>query len=111
MKTYARRLAAGLAVLTLGIWFVAAGRGNATHAKAGVKAEVQKVADARKEGNAADAKKSAEDIAKSNELEEVMNLMALRKPNQKKEAIGFGETPSKRKPDGVEAKLTSARKR
>jgi hypothetical protein len=111
MKMQARVLVAGVAVLALGFWSLArAGRGLADE-KGDVRSEVQKLTDTLEKGNADQAAKLAQDIAKSEELEDVMNLMALRKPAAKKQAFGYGAQAGIFKPDGIEAQLQGLGKR
>jgi hypothetical protein len=111
MKTLEHSILAAVAFAAFGALALMAGAGKAADDKGDIRDSVQKVADTLEKGDAEAAKKVAGDIAKANELEEVMNLMQLRKPAAKKPAFGYGETPGVSKPDGIEAKLTGLGKR
>ena len=99
MSLHARGLVAGAAALALGMWFLVVGSRSAADEKAGdVKEAVQKIADAWEKGDSAEAKKLAQEVAKDNELEDVMSLMA--KSTGKKKVFSY---PDQSK--GIEAKL------
>jgi hypothetical protein len=105
MKNPVRTLAAGMAVFLVVGWFLTAGNRGVAEDKGGVREAVDKVADALAKGDSAQASSMASDIAKSNELEDVMNLMGLRKPTSKKPVFGVGDAPGAISPDGIEAKI------
>jgi hypothetical protein len=108
MKTQARVLLAGTAVLALSIWFLAAGTGAADEKK-DVRDAVQQVADSIEKGDAAKAKQLADEVAKAHDLEDVMNLLAKRSPQTSGKkaptAFGVGDKPGAIKPDWIEDKL------
>ncbi len=111
MTKNARRLFAGAVILALGIGLMTTGSGGAADDQAGVKESVQKLADAIVKGDAAQAKELAAEIAKSNELDEVMNLMGKRNPKAPKKAFGVGKQPGSITPDGIEVKIQNISKR
>ena len=112
MSRHVRKLAVGLGVLSLGLWFLAAGGQGVADDKADVRAAVQKVADAVEKGDADTAKKLAEEIAKDQELENVMYLMKKRDSKGKaKGYFGVGKQPGAIKPDGIEDKTQNLGKR
>jgi hypothetical protein len=102
MKTHPIVLVGGAALLALGMCYLAAGAADGDKDPSQV---IQKVADAIEKGDTAQAKKMAEVLAKSAELEPVMDLMSLRKASSKKKTFGVGDTPGKITPDGIEAKV------
>ncbi len=101
----------GTAALVLGMGLLAASSRSAAEGKEQVKQDVQALADALEKGGQAQATKLAAEVAKAHELEDVMNLMALRKPTGKKPTFGVGKMPGQIKPDGIEAQITNLRKR
>jgi soluble cytochrome b562 len=105
MTKNARGLFAGTVILALGLGLLTTGSGGAADDQAGVKESVQKLADAVAKGDMAEAKKLADEIAKSAELEEVMNLMSKRNPKAPKKAFGVGKEPGSITPDGIEVKI------
>ncbi len=105
MRMYSRMLVAGALLLALGVWSIAA------EDAAGLRGEVQKVADALGKGDAEQAKKTAAEVAKSSELEEVMSLMQPRRANAKKPVFGVGTKPGAVTPDGIEAKVIALSKK
>jgi hypothetical protein len=108
MKNWTSFLFAGIAVFGFGTFVLQA----RTADEKGLAGDVQKVADALTKGKADEAKKAAEDVAKAtSDFEDVMNLMALRKPGGKKAAFGFGDPAGANKPDGIEAKLIGLSKK
>jgi hypothetical protein len=111
MMKHARLLVAGLAVTVLGLGALTAGRLAGAEDKGDLKGSVQKVADALSKGDMAAAKKDAEEIAKGIEVEDVMNLMGMRKAGAKKAVFGIGKEPGEIKPDGIEAKITNISKK
>jgi hypothetical protein len=111
MKKRAHVQVMGTAVLGLAIGLMAADNGGAAADKADLRSVVQKIADALQQKNSAQAKKAAEQIAKNNDLEDVMHLMAKRDPAGKAKVFGVGNKPGAIQPDGIEAKLTSMGKR
>ncbi len=89
---------AGLLVLSVG-FFQAAGQGAPA---ANWNADVQKIADAYKKGDAASAQAQVAALAKkAAKLEDVKNAFKLRD----KGGLGVGTTPGKIVPDGIELKL------
>jgi cytochrome c' len=110
MRFHVREIRFATATFVLAGWAVLPGNPSAAGDKAEMVAAVQKLADALQAGDADQVKKLAADTAKSFELEDVMKLMGLRKPNAKSPAFGFGEKPGA-KPDGIEAKLIAIGKR
>jgi soluble cytochrome b562 len=104
-------LFAGVAVLALGIGLLAAGGRGAANVQEGTKELVQRLAEAIEKGEAAQAKKLADEIVKSAELEEVMNLMSKRNPKAPKKAFGVGDPPGTITPDGIEAKIQNLSKK
>ena len=81
MKTHLRLLGVSTAVLSLGLWFLAAAASNAADEK-DLRGAVLKVADTLEKKDADGSKKQAADIAKNLEgVEELMHLMSLRRPN------------------------------
>jgi hypothetical protein len=111
MQMYSRMLVAGTFLLALGAWSIAAGHANPADEAAGVRGEVQKVADALAKGETEQAKKTAADIAKANELEEVMSLMQPRRANSKKPVFGVGSKAGAITPDGIESKIMALAKK
>ena len=71
------------------------------------RAAIQKLADAIKKHDTAQAKLLAEDLAKSGELLGVMNTLEKRDPAGKKLVFGVGKKPGSISPDGIEAKIQS----
>jgi hypothetical protein len=92
------------------MWLLTAGSGGAADAEKDVREAVQRLADAIEKDDMAQAKSAAEDIAKSYELEEVMNTMAKRDPGGKKKAFGVGPKAGAITPDGIEAKIQNMSK-
>lgn len=111
MKKQARVLVMGSAVLSLAMGLSAAGIGGAADDKADLRTTVQKIADAIEKKDTNDAKKLAQEVAKNNELEDVMHLMSKRPPTGKGQAFGVGEKPGAINPDGIEAKIQNMGKR
>jgi hypothetical protein len=104
------RLLLGVAMVA-GIGLLSGGYASSADEQGGLKGSVQKVADALASDNAAEASKLAADIAKSGEIEEVMNLMKRRdQAKDKKKVFGVGETPGESKPDGIEARVLNLKK-
>jgi len=101
MQMYSRMLVSGAVVLALGVWSLLANNRGLAEDSAGVRGEVQKVADALGKGDADQAKKLAAGIAKSAETEEIMGLMAVRRANSKKPVFGVGAKPGAISPDGI----------
>jgi Cytochrome C' len=62
---------------------------------------INKVADLLEKGDAAGAKKAAQDVAAKNEVETIMTAFNLRK----KKGIGVGANANEIMPDGIEAKI------
>ena len=108
--TRARVLVGGAVVLVLGMGFLAADNGGAADAQKDVLEAVQRLADAIEKDDMTQAKNLAEEIAKSYELEEVMNTMSKRLPAGKKKAFGVGDKPATITPDGIEAKIQNMSK-
>ena len=111
MKKQARVLVTGTAVLGLAIGLVAAGSGGAAEDKADLRMVVQKIADALQTNDSGQAKKLAEQVAKNNDLEDVMHLMSKRDPAGKAKVYGVGKKPARIQPDGIEAKIQNMGKR
>jgi soluble cytochrome b562 len=111
MKKETRVLVSGTAVLSLAIGFLAAGSGGAADDKADLRATLQKIADAIEKKDSDQAKKLAEDVAKNNDLEDVMHLMSKRDPAGKAKVFGVGKKPGAIQPDGIEAKVQNMGKR
>jgi Cytochrome C' len=111
MTMHVRLLSVGIGILVLGFWSLATVRVTAAADEGGIKGAVQQVADALEKGNEADAKKHAEEIAKGHDLEDVMNLMSLRRPNVKKPVFGFESASTPKNQDGIEAKVTALSKK
>jgi cytochrome c556 len=109
MKKQAGRLVMGTAVLGVAIGLMVVGSGGAAEDKADIPSSVQKIADALAKKDTDQAKKLAEQVAKNNELEDVMHLMSKRAGKAK--VFGVGPKPGAIQPDGIEAKLTSMGKR
>src|SRR5438270_615727 len=107
MKDPVRIFAAGATLFLVGGWFLASSSRGVADDKGNIRDAVDKVADALAKGDSAQANSLAADIAKSNELEEVMNLTGLRKPTSKKPVFGIGDTPGAITPDGIEAKISN----
>jgi cytochrome c556 len=110
MNKQAHVLLMGTAVLSLAIGLLAASSGGAADDKADLRSTVQKIADAIAQNNADQAKKMAEDVAKSNDLEDVMHLMSKRDPAGKAKVFGVGKKPGAVQPDGIEAKVQNLAK-
>ena len=72
---------------------------------------IQKLADAIKNNDDAKTKELAEELAKSNELLEVMNTLEKRDPAGKKMAFGVGDKPGAILPDGIEDKIQNMSRR
>jgi hypothetical protein len=112
MKKQACVLVTGAVALSLAIGFVAVATSGAADDKGDLKTTVQKIADAIEKKDLDEAKKLAEDVAKNNELEEVMQLMNKRDPLGKaKGRFGVGKKPGSVNPDGIEAKIISLGKK
>jgi hypothetical protein len=116
MRTHLRLLVVSSVTLALGFWLLAgAGSGVADDKKEkkdnGPQADIRKIADLFEQGDLAGAKAQAKASAgKIEDLEEVMNLFALRKADGKG-GEGIGPKPGAIKPDGIEAKLQNLTKR
>src|SRR6266852_3359837 len=111
MKQQARVLVTGTAALCLAIGFLAVGSGGAADDKADLRATIQKIADAIEKKDSEQAKKLAEEVAKSHDLEDVMNLMSKRDPAGKAKRFGVGKKPGAISPDGIEAKIQNMGKK
>jgi hypothetical protein len=111
MKKQARVLVTGTAVLSLAIGLMAAGSGGAADDKADLRATLQKIADAIEKKDMEQAKKLAEQVAKNNDLEDVMHLMSKRDPAGKAKVFGVGKKPNTVLPDGIEAKIQNMGKK
>ena len=112
MKKQARVLVTGAAVLSLVIGLLAVGSGGAADDKSDLRATIQKIADALEKKDFAQAKKLAEEVAKTNvDLEEVMHLMSKRDPGGKAKVFGVGKKPGTIQPDGIEAKVQNMGKK
>src|SRR5438132_447799 len=105
MKKRARVLVTGTAVLSLAIGILAATSGGAADDKADLRSTSQKIADAIAQKDSDQAKKLAENVAKNNDLEDVMHLMSKRDPGGKAKVFGVGKKPGAVQPDGIEAKV------
>jgi len=105
MKTHARVWVAGAMLLAVGAWSVGGGTGTAAAGKKVAEA-IQKLADTLAKPDVASAKKDAESLAKSIELDSVMDLFKLRS----KEGLGIGSKPGAITPDGIEAKVIALAK-
>jgi hypothetical protein len=68
---------------------------------------IQKLADDVGKKDWASLGKASSDVAKNNELEDVMNLLKLRRPGAKVVGLGIGPNAGKITPDGIEAKIIS----
>lgn len=95
-------LSAGLCTLALAGWTLWSAPSNAAQG-GDVKATVLKIADALKKGDAASADKDAAALAKSKDLDEVMDLFKKRD----KGGIGVGSKKDVAVPDGIEVKLVA----
>jgi hypothetical protein len=111
MKKQARVLVTGTAVLSLAIGFLAVGSGGAADDKADLRIIVQKIADAIEKKDSDQAKKLAEEVAKNNDLDDVMNLMSKRDAAGKAKRFGVGKKPGVISPDGIEAKIQNMGKK
>src|SRR5438552_13205711 len=111
MKLDALMFTATATGLTLGASFLLSRVGTAATGDKDLRPAIQKVADAIKNNDAANAKQLAEDLAKSNELLDVMNTLEKRDPAGKKAAFGVGDKPGTISPDGVEAKIQNMSRR
>jgi hypothetical protein len=111
MKQQAGVLVTGTAALSLAIGFMAAGNGGAADDKADLRDTIQKIADALEKKDSEQAKKLAEEVAKSHDLEDVMNLMGKRDPAGKAKRFGVGKKPGAITPDGIEAKIQNMGKK
>jgi hypothetical protein len=112
MKKQARVLVTGAAALSLAIGFAAVATSGAADDKGDLKTTVQKIADAIEKKDLDEAKKLAEDVAKNNELEDVMQLMNKRDlAGKAKGRFGVGKKPGSVNPDGIEAKIISLGKK
>ena len=100
MSTRTRVGAVVGAVTVLGLLLVLAQGGSAGDEKA-LAGKILKIADQYEKGDATGAKKAAEALAKTTELEDVMHLF---KPRKKK-GLGVGRVPGAVTPDGIEQKL------
>lgn len=103
MRKCVSTLAAGAVALTLSMAYLATASGSATLVP-DAKSTVLKIAEALEKGDAAAAKKLAEDAAKAEDLGDVMNLMGMRRAAKSK-GLGVGDKPGAITPDGIEAKL------
>jgi len=72
---------------------------------------IKKLADDAGKSKWEDITKASADAAKKNELEDVMNLLKMRRPGAKVQGVGVGEKPGKITPDGIEAKIISMSKK
>jgi len=111
MKAHLRTMVAGASGLALGIWFLAAGGRMQADDATNVREAIQKAALALASGDAGAADKIANELAKSAELEEVMNLMSKRNSATKKGGLGVGSKPGAIVPDGIEAKIQNLGKK
>src|SRR5437879_10037014 len=101
MKKQARVLVSGAAALSLAIGFLVVGSGGAADDKADLRSALQKIADAIEKKDSDQAKKLAEELAKSHDLEDVMHLMSKRDPGGKAKVFGVGKKPGAISPDGI----------
>jgi hypothetical protein len=111
MQMYSRMLVAGGFFFVLGAWSIAAGNASPEGDDAGVRGDIQKVANALGKGDADQAKKLAAEVAKSHETEEIMNLMQVRRSSAKKPVFGVGSKPGAIQPDGIESKVMNLAKK
>jgi Cytochrome C' len=111
MKQQARVLVTGTAALSLAIGFLVVGSGGAADDKADLRDIIQKIADALEKKDSEQAKKLAEEVAKSHDLDDVMNLMSKRDPAGKAKRFGVGKKPGAITPDGIEAKIQNMGKK
>jgi hypothetical protein len=107
MISHVRGWIIGVTGLTLGIGLLSqATTGSAADSKE-LLGEVQKIANALEKKDASGAKKMAEDVAKKNDLEDIMHLFGLRT----KGGFGVGPKAGTITPDGIERKLTELAKK
>jgi hypothetical protein len=111
MKKRARVLVLGAAVLSLVIGFLAVASSGAADDKADLRATVQKIADAIQNKDMDQAKKLAQEVAKGNDVEDVMHLMNKRDAAGKAKVFGIGKKPNAINPDGIEAMIQNLSKK
>lgn len=103
MLTYTRWIAAGVAVVALGIGLLTTvDRGEAANADQ-LKAGLPKLAEAIKAKNNDEVAKLVASLSKETDMEDLMDLFKPRGPNSA--GLGIGPTPKAITPDGVEVKI------
>jgi hypothetical protein len=103
MMRYGYRLGAGFAILTLGLWCAAKVGGAPATA---VRDDVLKLAQEIEKSGRNGSQSLADDLAKKHPLEDVMDLMKLRRLK----GLGVGPSASGKPDDGIEAKLINLTK-
>jgi hypothetical protein len=111
MKKRARMLVMGTTVLSLAIGFLVVASSGAADDKADLRSIVQRIADAIEKKDMDQAKQLAQQVAKGNDLEDVMHLMNKRDPAGKAKVFGVGKKPGAISPDGIEAKVQNLGKK
>jgi cytochrome c556 len=106
MRTHARVWLASAVLLAVGVWSLSGGSGTAANGQK-LGAAIQKLADTVAKPDVASARKDAEALAKTIELDSVMDLFKLRA----KGGLGVGTSPGAVTPDGIEAKVMAMAKK
>ena len=106
MRTHARVWLAGGLMLALALWCLASGDGTAAGGKP-LSDAIQKLAQTVAKPDVATGRKEAEALAKTIELDSLMDLFKLRT----KDGLGVGTKPGAITPDGIEAKVMALAKK